>query len=745
MPTTFSAATCLTSSFVSPGPFNIYLTDDYTSTPFSSVTKDQLTLDCPFIFNNIPEGTTTLYVKDVREIYCFTIPIQGNICQTCNLGLSNYSATTITRLSCGFLTGSCQNITDYVIHWYGPNDTTTLQKRTGFGSVFSSEYDIPHPFLGNSSIPLPEGFYTPIIQKVIVSGLTFSNTGGTNSILFDGNCLPTTTIEPLTCSNRTNTETSYPKNAYSHNIYFESTSGIIPQSVNLTYVISSTTKFMAIAFKGLEASDRLTLTFSGSNYGGTKIGLEDVRVGTNLLSNFTPTIFPKSANTQYVVHYYTKIICLTGLTVSNNDKILIDVTPFNNVTTWDLFITCLDDYTCNDCLRTQPYKIIKSSITGITKSCNQIDIKFQVSGCPYSSLFLDSDYTTYYLLNQQYQYDDYLYRNIGGTPNGIYNVGPGSVYGSMYFSNIRCDNQNGNLGLGIPSCKQDTDVPGGRPTSYSKSFLTDGRGVFKIIGSSTVISDYYRGWTTAINSTYSGSTNPLDLDYYNYVRFIIPDPSKGSSCADAETGLIMPIHIGSSVITGITGSDYYFSITANTITNGATFTNCDLNCNVNINSAVDNINNNSTGTTNNYGNYTLQFLSGKYFSPPIPEVIYIKSSSTVSNDVVTESVFRTYDWMSNTLTFSGSSTLLPSLSGTVCNNYSNQGYRASKYNSFGNSNWKFVYKTVLINPSNVNDFEILASPITNFVYSGAPGSVNYELAYRYSGGVETFSNPTYII
>ena len=101
--------------------------------------------------------------------------------------------------------------------------------------------------------------------------------------------------------------------------------------------------------------------------------------------------------------------------------------------------------------------------------------------------------------------------------------------------------------------------------------------------------------------------------------------------------------------------------------------------------------------------------------------------------------------MSNTLTFSGSSTLLPSLSGTVCSNYSNQGYRAPIYNSFGNSNWKFYYKTVLINPSNVNDFEILASPITNFAYSGAPNSINYELAYRFSGGVETFSNPTYII
>jgi hypothetical protein len=57
----------------------------------------------------------------------------------------------------------------------------------------------------------------------------------------------------------------------------------------------------------------------------------------------------------------------------------------------------------------------------------------------------------------------------------------------------------------------------------------------------------------------------------------------------------------------------------------------------------------------------------------------------------------------------------------------------------------YYYQTRLINPSDVNDFEIWASPITNFSYSGAPFTAQYDLAYRYSGGSVTFSNPTYII
>jgi len=638
----------------------------------------------------------------------------------------------MSRLYGGILTGTCEPITSYYINWYGPNNSTTLALTTGFGPDFTNEWNVPHPFTGVGAIPLSEGDYTPIIQKIVIGGITYSNTGGTNTILTNlSNCLPTTRIEPLTCSNRTNTETSSTKNLYSHNVNFVSESGITPQPVKLTYVISSTTKFMAIAFKGYANHDRLTLKFSGSSYGTTEIGLEDVLVGTDISSNFNPTLFPKSANTN---NYYSKLICLTGLTVNNNDKILITVTPYNNITSWDLYMTCLNNYTCNDCLRTQPYKIIGSSITGKTLTCNQININYSVSACT-SSSFKSSDYYTYYLFGQQYPFYSQVYSNV----SDLTNVGPGD----MFFNNITCSSPGSSTG-GVSMCKTDMDTPQ-KPTTYSKTFLTDGRGVYNITGSSTVISSYYNSWITSISGVYSGSTNPSNLAYYRSFRFNLPDPTKGSSCADAELPMLnIKVHQTSTVITGITGSDYYFRLTANTITNVISLSDCDLYCMSKVNDRVAEINLTSTGNSIYTGNYTLTFATGKYFSNGFNNVSYVLSSSTSSNNIEFASYFKTYDWLSNTLPFSGNSTLLPSFSGTVCN-YNNQGYKSTLSNSYENIIYKFYYKTVLTNSSNINDFDILASPITNFVYSGHPGARNYELAYRYSGGNVTYSSSTYII
>jgi hypothetical protein len=726
MPTTFSAATCITSTFVSPGPFDIYLDSDYNSIPFSTVTKNQLTIGCPFIFSNIPTGTNNLGIKDINLDYCFTIDINdNNICLNCNIGLSLYSATTVSRLYGGILTGTCEPITSYYINWYGPNNSTTLALTTGFGPDFTNEWNVPHPFTGVGAIPLSEGVYTPIIQKIVIGGITYSNTGGTDTILTNlSNCLLTTTIEPLTCSNRTNTSTIYPQNLYSHNVNFVSESGVTPQPVNLTYVISSTTKFMAIAFNGVSNHDRLTLKFSGSSYGTTEIGLEDVLVGTDISSDFNPTLFPKSAST---IFYYPKVICLTGLTVNNNDKILITVTPYNNITSWDLYMTCLSDYNCNDCLRTQPYKIIGSSITGKTLTCNQINIKYSVSACT-SSSFKNSDYYTYYFFGQHYSF-----QQIGYT--GVDNENP--YDSNMYFNNVSCI-FNGAPLSSSPTCQTDTI-----PTIYSKTFLTDGRGVFNITGSSNVISTYYNSWTSAVNG-YSGSSNPLSISYYRHFRFNMPNLEKGNNCSDGESPVSVSVHPSSTITTGVTGTNYYFRLTANTITNALSYTDCDLSCNISVNGVVNRVNDNSTGNTINYG-YTYTFPTGKYFSNPISYRDFVTSATTPSNNIEKYGFFRTYDWVSNTLPFSGVSTLLPSFSGTVCN-YNNQGYKSPLYNSYYNVIYKYYYKTVLTNPSNINDFDILASPITNFVYSGYPSSVpNYELAYRYSGGNVTYSSSTYII
>jgi hypothetical protein len=749
MPTTFSAATCLTSSFVSNGPFNIYLTDDYTSTPFSSVTRDQLTLNCPFIFNNIPEGTTTLYIKDVEKLYCFTIPIRdNNICQTCNLGLSKYSATTITRLSCGFLTGSCQNITDYVIHWYGPNDTTTLQKRTGFGSVFSGEYDIQHPFSGTSAIPLTEGIYTPIIQKVIVSGLTFSNTGGTNSILFDGDCLPKTTIQPLTCSNRTNTRTEYWASGYNHNIIFSSISQGTPQPVSSTYLLSPTTKFIAWKFQGKQNPDTIKLSFRGSNY-VNDIGLENWVIGTNNINAFTPSLISKSAST---AGYFTKITCLTGLTRNPGDKIIIDIIPADANTDWELLITCLDNFDCNSCSYTNPYKIIGSTITGIT-GC-QTNVKLSLSGCSVNTL-KNEDYFKYYdttrnggtnslYQNTQRIFSPYIY----GTFDDILNADtnnqlPYSSYPAFYYNSKTCEFSYTYTENQMSKCKTDPN-----DVTYKKTFLTDGRGVFSITGSSTVISTYYNSWINANNYSNGLGYNPnnTNFGYYRYFIMNYPKPNHPHNCGDQSGLSSVQIHPSSTVLTGTTlTGDYFFNITANTITTGITFSNCDVNCVSRVEQILG-VNTLSTGNTqfNQYFSANTSFdWYGVYYSYPFETLYYITGvTATLSAQTIGERTF-TNEWSRNTYPYSGTSpSIIPSLSGYVCN-YENFGTKSSSLGSYVNDSILCNYTILYPNSADTRNFEIWAAPIVN--YSANTNFNNAILAYRYSGGNVTYSSSTYII
>jgi hypothetical protein len=203
----FSAATCLTSTPLNVSSFDIFLGQNNYTTPFiSDVSLSDLTSpNCPYIIENIPNGTTYLSFKDSSGIYCISIPVVDNdICSNCSLGFSNYSSSTISKLYCGNLTGTCTPINDYLIYWYGPDDTTTLQFMSGKGSFLTSGV-YEHPFSTElTSIPVPSGVYTPIIKKIILSGLTFSNTEEPGGISFNGNCFPTTNVLPLTCSVITN-------------------------------------------------------------------------------------------------------------------------------------------------------------------------------------------------------------------------------------------------------------------------------------------------------------------------------------------------------------------------------------------------------------------------------------------------------------------------------------------------------------------------------------------------------------
>lgn len=730
MPATFSASTCISLNNTSPGTlFDIYLDSDYGSTPFSSATITELTT-CPFIIV-VPTGTTSLGFKETTLNYCLDIQIQNNdICSNCNLTFSNFSSTTISNISCGNLIGSCGNIDDYVINWYGPDSTSTLAYTSGSGSFLTGGM-WEHPLTGLQSIPALNGVYTPVIEKIKLSGITFSNTGGTNSVLFSGDCLPTITVLPLTCTVKTNPFTSFPYSAYTNFKSFSSSSGGgTPVPVNTTYEISANTKYIAWAFSGSNVPDRLTIEFSGASHPVT--GIEDVVVGSLLTSNdFSPSTYPKSASTPY---FFNKISCLTGLTVNNGDKLKITVTPATSQTDWGLFMTCLDDFSCNDCLSTQNYKIIGSTITGITASCDTTQVKFSVSGCS----AVNSDYLTYFntVMTNFQSYSYFVW-----SPSTII---PRQTP-QLYYGSYSCYS-TGASGIPTPSCTTDST-----PTSYGKTFLLDGRGVFGFTGSSTFISTYYNSINNAFsglspyNYTWSGNTNPYSSDYYRFYFLKIPSFTSQDACIDPITTTELYIHHTSQIATGITGINYYLNITANTINDYNIFTSCQLNCNTNKNNIIGNINNTSTGTTTNYGNYSRTFTSGIYYTTPVWNLNYLVTGNTSNPDDPILGYFRTPDWVFSTYPFSGNpSTLLPQYSGTVCN-YNSTGINESQSNSFINTQYKYYYDVRLINPSNVNDFDIWASPITNFSYSGAPSTTYYDLAYRYSGGNIAYSSSTYII
>tara|TARA_R110000868_G_scaffold16010_1_gene72365 strand:+ start:1006 stop:3237 length:2232 start_codon:yes stop_codon:yes gene_type:complete len=740
----FSAATCLTfNPTVQPstGPFDIYLNSDYTSTPI--VTGVDISLltgnNCPYIIE-VPDGTTNLGIKDTIKDYCITIPVQdNNICSNCNLGLSQYSATTIAKLYCGVLTGSCQ-ITDYLINWYGPDSTTSLYLTSGpQGSSFNPDYT--QPFSTSITAPsVPDGVYTPVIDKIIINGVTFSNTGGTNNVLFDGNCLPTTTVSPLYCFVKTNTSTDYRYSAYTNYLSFDSNTGAIPQQQTTILKVSASTKYVVWAFKGSDVPDRITLSFSGSYY-SSLIGLEDFVVGSDLIgANFSASTYPKSANTS---NFFIKYTCLTGLTINDNENIIIDITPAVSNTKWDLYISCLDDYECNDCINTQNYKIIGSSITGITENCDIIKVRFNISGCSYPDN--SSDYMSYYLgNNSDFQINYYTYYS--SFNNNIINSQPSLVNEKSYFTNVRCSNGFGQL---IGNCNTDSSSS----TTYNKTFLTDGsgRGVFGFTGSSTFISTYYNSirnsflGLTPYSSGWSGSTNSNDISYYRYYELKIPRIDDPENCGDNKDPINVFLHHTSPYLTGTTGIKYYLSITANTISKDINFGSCKIDCDSLEFYIINAINGSSTGNTSN-NTTNREFVNGVYYTNPINRYFNLTSGNTIITAITYSSYFTTPDWSFNTYPFSGNpSTIIPSLSGSVCN-FNNTGVVIPSYNSYGIEQYKHYYQTRLINPLNVNDFDIWASPITNFRYSGYTTSTPiYELAYRYSGGNVTFSSSTYII
>jgi hypothetical protein len=182
------------------------------------------------------------------------------------------------------------------------------------------------------------------------------------------------------------------------------------------------------------------------------------------------------------------------------------------------------------------------------------------------------------------------------------------------------------------------------------------------------------------------------------------------------------------------------SITANTMTLGlSNFPSCSQ-CYA-LNDLVSNVNATSTSTNEYYGTNRTFSAPGVYYTNPVKFYQSYTGTTGTAISGSTSGSWQSSNYQYSTYPFSGQpSTIIPSLSGTVCDYNQSGGVAATYAGAIYYTHYKYKYDVVLTNPTlNSNDFEIWATPIINGTFVGTR-----DLAYSNIGGIIT-SNPTYVI
>ena len=702
--------------------FSVYANNNNYSNPIvNNITNHQLTATTT-PFNLLVDSTATrLMVLDNnngKKIYGDITT--NNLCDTCDLGFDYYPIATVGRLYAGNLTGSCQSsFGDYRINWYGPNSSTNVAYASGSGSSFN--YNFTHPLTGATGLFALAGTYFPVIDKVKIGGVAFSQSGDT---LYSNDPVPalltcfesvSVTIDAFKCDNGDSSNLSQ----YEHRVLFTAVgNGEQPGPLNSTFLLSAGTKYFAWRFKGESVTDKLKLTYYGSAYNYTPIVLEYWEVGDQLAySNFDLTTFPKSADTS---SYLGKLTCLTGLTINDNDTIIMDVIPntSNPSTNWDFYFGCFNDVT--DCAldtgTTRPYKIIGSSITAITGTCGTT-FKMQYSGVP------DSATTQYNLFNFAGNYSIYP---------SFDNSGNSSVITSslMYFSQTTC-----RLQYSYYKTSQNYCMPNAAYNiTYEKSV-----GNFKITTNNpSYINDYITDYDTNIKPLISSySADSTNIGYYRYFTMAFPSSTGSQVCGDGTTIKNVIIHQTSIITTGTSGSDYWINYTMPTISNGMSFSTCNLNCLSYNNIYVNAINSSSTGTSYNYIGTTNTAARYRYLHP---SVLVNSSASTINDKWGSNSSISLNNFQNETMPASGSSyTIIPSLSGVSCSNLND--YFIKSNTSYQRFNAFYEYR--LIDPLDLSAFQIYTDTTIETSLNYTP--IVWKLVYTFSGGTVQYSDSNYII
>lgn len=736
----FSASTCLTNSGTTPlgGLFDIYSNVDQFFNAFqSNVTYSQLFGgNCPYIMGNVPDGTTSIKIIDRLTKCCVTIDVNSNdLCETCELGFDDYETNTIGVIVAGELTGSCQNvISDYRIFWYGPDNPNQLAFTSGYGSEFSP-YDNTHPI---TNLMQPAGNYIPVIDKVKLDGLNFSQTGGTGYIQAELECFNATTVnvEPFRCDNGTEV------GDYTHRVNFTGAAvGVTPLTLNSTFELSATTNYFAWKFNGFAVSDTLKITFSGSSYDEPLI-LEYWTIGTGstLTSDINILTIPKSGRTSTWdtpdPSYFFKVTSLTSLTINPGDYLILEVIPnqSNSQTNWDFYFTCLDTFDCSLCLDSYlntPYKIKTTSIKNTAfGGCGQRNITFDLSGCSFNQIY-SSDLWKYSMGATSAAINQFVNTNTNNTTNLLQrqttvSTGTTSCGLSLYFNtNLVC-----------------AEPPNNNTIIFQKTIVS-GEGKINMVFSDLNDLIVYKNSYESIKATSGYNPDPTNINYYQYTTLSIQSSTGNQECGDTTSSTFYDIHFSSVITTGGTPGNWSLTMPMPTITKQINFTTCQQGCNDTLINIVNTINTSSTSTSNNLIRETNK---GQRYTVPFYRAwratLNINNPSSGST---AQGYYLFYNSYNLTIPFSGNSspyTPITSLSAQTCD-FSTKGITQNPGNQQSQYQRVYVYDydIRLTNYPDLTSYTIKANPIVN----GVRTATNYPdtVVTVVNGSIIGIPNPLY--
>jgi len=734
----FSTSFCLTNTGSLPSNTTLsfysnvdgYTVPFQTTVPLFSVTGN----NCPYTLNGVYDNTQTIKVESSIGNCCAVVNVTPNDpCTFCNLGFDSYSSTTLSRIVAGNLTGSCDNnITDYLIEWYNINDLNTVVYTSGFGVEFQP-YSFTHPLVGLSSIPALSGTYVPVIKKIKLNGIKYSSQLETGFVQASLNCFTNTTVSvsPLTCNNGTQ------QGNYSHLTQFSGASqGQFPVPVQSTFLLSNTTNYFAWKFDGFDIPDTMKITYYGSYYNNTPIVLEYFQIGSEVnynQNNWSSSLFPKLTKTNLGFGGFNKVTCLTGLTRSVNDFLILEILPnqTNTKTNFNFYFKCLDTFDCVTCMDNYlntPYKIIQSSLVFTLDNCFNLNITARISGCTDNDIN-NSDVGKYIISNSS------LYSNSPAATN-VYTY---SFNETLYTGRTNCS-PSGNYIVNTNTCNPNT----GNIISFMKDNSgVNGTGFISMEFSNSVdFLAYYNTYLYWANQPYYNGTpnDPTNINYYRHFKLTVPIPNNPNDpCGDDTFRAEFYIHPSTIVTTGTSNTNYTLTITMPTIEIGINYPNCYNNCNGTLLYQKNLINLSSTGNTNNF-NY-VNNASSRVFKP-FNEV----SWATLNFNSLTASTYsgsyQISEFLNRTSPYSGSTpTYIPSLNAETCViNNGGTYYTQFGYNSQFWGRNLYYYYFELQNPLNPSDLYIYAKNITNGNITG-----DNILIYTYLNNVGTVINPNYFV